>query len=478
LTAKPIQTTSFTANRAIYAYGSDHYELQVALSSDPSFSAPVYANLNVAGLTYNVTGLTRGTAYLFRVRGVNSDGNPGDYATSGGFSTLSIPNLTTSNGGSTVTAWENNGGAAGNPINYSVNYVLSGDFVKVSIPVNYSPSLSSNLDISATPIPVDFYFLNVLTYPTPSLAGCIPANKFGTVQITSLLAGNSTLVSSTGSGLQIPLTLPNGKYTLCWVVRDPNSGDQFAAYISTHLTVTDYLFYLEGVIPVIQPKISVLPDKPFELPINIEKIDGKQITQFSGFVVYDSSILRFKPQLYKAGSLTQNWDVAISSDREGIVNVSGKGTDPIDKNGILCKVTFDVIGSVGKVSQILLADFMLNSKPVIPVDGTVTVTADVTKVTDLRAIPTECTLQQNYPNPFNPATTITYALATDAFVTLKVYDALGREVKTLDKGNKSLGYHDIVFDAKNLTSGVYYYVLNISGKENNKLLIKKMILLK
>lgn len=87
-------------------------------------------------------------------------------------------------------------------------------------------------------------------------------------------------------------------------------------------------------------------------------------------------------------------------------------------------------------------------------------------------------LFQNYPNPFNPTTAIHYFLLNEANVSLKIYDGLGREVRTLEKGNKKAGYHEVIFNASGYTSGVYYYVLRISNKDGGKILTKKMILLK
>ncbi len=68
-------------------------------------------------------------------------------------------------------------------------------------------------------------------------------------------------------------------------------------------------------------------------------------------------------------------------------------------------------------------------------------------------------LSQNYPNPFNPSTIITYAIPNDGKVTLKVYDILGRVVKTLVSSLKAAGTYNIEFKADHLSSGVYFYSL-------------------
>ncbi len=97
-----------------------------------------------------------------------------------------------------------------------------------------------------------------------------------------------------------------------------------------------------------------------------------------------------------------------------------------------------------------------------------------TGVRPTTGIPTEYVLDQNYPDPFNPATTIIYELPANTFITLKVYDILGREVKTLVSERQTAGRHVITFDASRLSSGVYFYALTAGGMT----ITKKMVLLK
>jgi len=86
-------------------------------------------------------------------------------------------------------------------------------------------------------------------------------------------------------------------------------------------------------------------------------------------------------------------------------------------------------------------------------------------------LPTEYRLEQNYPNPFNPSTTIRFSLPLREQVILKVFDALGREVATLVDGELNPGQHSVVFNAKNLPSGVYFYQLSTGGFIGTKKMI-------
>ncbi|MGD1005601.1 MAG: T9SS type A sorting domain-containing protein [Ignavibacteriaceae bacterium] len=89
-------------------------------------------------------------------------------------------------------------------------------------------------------------------------------------------------------------------------------------------------------------------------------------------------------------------------------------------------------------------------------------------------IPTEYKLFANYPNPFNPSTIIQYQLPTNGMVTVKVYDILGREVKTLVNDYKTAGNYSVNFDASRLASGIYFYQI----RAGNFTSTKKMMYLK
>jgi len=110
-------------------------------------------------------------------------------------------------------------------------------------------------------------------------------------------------------------------------------------------------------------------------------------------------------------------------------------------------------------------------------DGTIltTTTGGLTFVNSNSVfIPDGYYLSQNYPNPFNPVTNLEFGISNLGFVSLKVYDALGKEVKTLINESRSAGNYKVEFDGSDLPSGIYFYKLEAGDFTETK----RMTLLK
>lgn len=90
------------------------------------------------------------------------------------------------------------------------------------------------------------------------------------------------------------------------------------------------------------------------------------------------------------------------------------------------------------------------------------------------SLPDKFSLYQNYPNPFNPETVISYDLPVSDFVSIKIFDMLGKEINTLVNEKQSIGRHEIKFNAADLSSGIYFYQLNTQGFTDTK----RMVLIK
>lgn len=89
-------------------------------------------------------------------------------------------------------------------------------------------------------------------------------------------------------------------------------------------------------------------------------------------------------------------------------------------------------------------------------------------------IPTKTTLHQNFPNPFNPATQISYSLSEPSYIKLEIINSVGQQVAVLENGSRAAGNFTVTFDARNLSSGLYFYQLTT----NQGSISKKMLLIK
>jgi len=122
--------------------------------------------------------------------------------------------------------------------------------------------------------------------------------------------------------------------------------------------------------------------------------------------------------------------------------------------------TYFVFNTNDPVNETVLVPFIRNSLPV--------------GIENTEFMPMTFSLSQNYPNPFNPATTIEFSQPQSGFMTLKVYDILGRVVATLLEAYKPAGRHTVNFDASRLSSGIYYYTLTTDDFRQTR----KMVLLR
>jgi len=201
-----------------------------------------------------------------------------------------------------------------------------------------------------------------------------------------------------------------------------------------------------------------------------------------GWVVGDGAILRTTNggiDWINETGVTQSWLNSVHFKDEGIGWAVGYDFNGTTYGSILN--TTD--GGVNWISQ--LSELWLNSVYFItPYTGwAVGEFGTILKTTNggitfiegkINEIPNTYLLTQNYPNPFNPTTTIKYQIPGLSFITLKVYDVLGKELVTLISEEKSVGNYEVEFDGANLTSGIYFYQL----KSGNFIETKKMLLIK
>jgi hypothetical protein len=175
-------------------------------------------------------------------------------------------------------------------------------------------------------------------------------------------------------------------------------------------------------------KVVLIDDKTNEV------LDVFDEVTYSGKNVYQYNNVGYQVNLAGIGERTIRLGLAVNTN----LNFDYSLSDRISDQSLLAKTSYQTINYKGKLAI------------------------------------TEYALDQNYPNPFNPSTTIKFQLPKDGFVTLKVYDILGKEITTLINEEKSQGKYEVNFNASSLSSGVYIYKIQAGDFTASK----KLILLK
>ena len=167
-----------------------------------------------------------------------------------------------------------------------------------------------------------------------------------------------------------------------------------------------------------------------------------------------------------------------TADAEWDEIVSYKSDDALLGQGTVSYATdykyIDALAEFGTTYEYRLADVDYNG--VVTYHGTRKVTVESTTIADL---PVEYALEANYPNPFNPVTTIKYSLPEDGMVTITIYDASGRQIKTLMDRQLSAGYHSMIWDSTDnggnvVGAGIYFYSISADNFQQTR----KMLLIK
>lgn len=141
-------------------------------------------------------------------------------------------------------------------------------------------------------------------------------------------------------------------------------------------------------------------------------------------------------------------------------------------------VTYRFLTKTGEVVSLTLADGVTANSGTVNISAVSWTTGDgtsvPTSVKEIAGLPSDFSLSQNYPNPFNPSTQIQFSIPSQEFVSLKVFNALGKEVAELVNRNLAAGNYSVDFNASTLSSGIYFYTITA----NNFSATKKMILVK
>ncbi len=146
-----------------------------------------------------------------------------------------------------------------------------------------------------------------------------------------------------------------------------------------------------------------------------------------------------------------------------LVNLYARGLNDYDAaNQIIDNMEHEIPGS--NHIEISRLDLALFTGDIVPVaGGSYNKTTAGFRNTMRENTPSRYSFEQNFPNPFNPTTEIWFKLGDDSIIRLKLYDVLGREIKTLAEGNYSNGYHRLTLNANDISSGVYTYKLEATS---------------
>ena len=266
-------------------------------------------------------------------------------------------------------------------------------------------------------------------------------------------SGDGEILKTDNNGAYTLGKLRNGVYTILFYRADCVS----VFYGNTFSWETAYMLNLTG--------NTNLTD----ININLVKMDG-----FGGEIV--GSVFN-SGNTYSPSNILSSSLISVSNNSGDVVataitDYNGEYIVPSVKNGIYTVKASHIGYVTTEYSQPVQID--LSNNPVVK-NIDIDVESSPSSVPgDDEQKPVSFNLYQNYPNPFNPTTEIKYSILNDGFTTLKIYDMLGREVKTLVNEEKPAGIYNVYFDASKLSSGIYFYSIT-SGSFHQT---RKMVLAK
>ena len=308
----------------------------------------------------------------------------------------------------------------------------------------------------------------------------------GGVEINAIIWGD---VSQNGdvSGYDASLVL---KYLVGTEELDENQ--LFVADVTQDATISaldasaiaQYVVQLIDVLPLDDPAsvsgggefyvndTELIPGEMLEIPI--ELANGENLLSFEFSAEYDESVFTLEEVVWS--DLIDHFSIE-ENLVPGSINIAGMGTTPDGEEGTFGTIRLYVNPDFSDQNTSVNMSYRINES--VPVENFNVVITNSTLALDNSLTPKVFALHQNYPNPFNPITQIKYDIAEDSFVSIKIYDVMGRNIRTLMHVNQTSGYHSIHWDAKNevgeaVSAGMYIYTIQAGEFRSTK----KMVLLK
>jgi hypothetical protein len=232
--------------------------------------------------------------------------------------------------------------------------------------------------------------------------------------------------------------------------------------------------------------VNVRPGDSLWIPLIINP-SNNDIGGFNASMQVDPALFTYTGQFKTGASIPQgkNWYVTAKSDANGKLKVAAtdfsRNVTPIVQDGpaLLFKYVVNKNAKLGATGAIdiqtqSVVDTLMQKVSTLTTGGTTSVTRMGSTVA------TSFELSQNYPNPFNPTTTIEFALPADSKVDIAIFNLLGQKIATLFSGSQTAGYHQVVWNASKMSSGVYFYMMKATSNADGAKFqtVKKLMLMK
>lgn len=375
--------------------------------------------------------------------------------------------------------------------NYNINWVVPNIYAVAQLKIRIKDTGSSLMDesdnnfitgngiLSAFNMPELFYykFNNNISGRTPNYANPGMGSSYGTVLGHTIGPGgqfDSALIGNGGTGADSKLVdssalyLPSTGWTIGFWVSNINLGanPNNPVYLFGE-TTSNFRCYYGGSGGLGTSDTAIMLRMTGASDVRIPVVRG--IT-YQFFIVWDAIASAIK--VYRWGSLFLTFP-------QSSYCVSANGPFIIGGHSTVASS----LSAGMKLDEFRVYNRTLSSYEITATWNTPLthyMTAGIKKISG--EIPNEFKLFQNYPNPFNPSTHIGYQLAGTGFVTLKIYDLLGKEISTIVKEKQTPGVYSVEWNAADIANGVYFYRLTVVTDESKSVKIfnktKKLIIIK
>jgi Secretion system C-terminal sorting domain len=445
---------------------ADKFRLEVNTKSDFTGSI-IYDQDTLTNYSKQISGLTDNTTYYWRVTASTNYGQLSDTSATFSFTTkllstsLSLP--------------------ANNSMGVSLSPTLSWTTVigadKYRLEVNTKSDFSGTIVYDKDTVSLVTKQIGGLTDNTKYYWRVTALNNLGNTSDTSstfsFTTGQTLLSEVTNGALGITTspTLSWNKTTGANTYRlEVNKNSDFTGtYVYDNATLTDTLQALSGLSYNTTYYWRVTASSNTLAKINTSSVysfttelENPALTWPGTDAITDTTIIRF------------NWNIVIGANFYKIeVNSLRDFSGDVKADSTLTDTKLALYKGLGADSTYYWRVTAFNNagnQSVASVDSFKTSIA--TGIEDLtNTIPSVYKIYQNYPNPFNPTTTIKYSVPNSSFVTIKVYDILGRMVKSLVNEQKVAGNYSVQFNGSNFASGIYFYRMQAGDFVQTKKLI-------